>query len=132
MVALADWDHDGLPDVWEVANGFNTNDASDAVLDTDGDTMLNWQEYLAGTEHTNALSYLKVESIQGEAGAVRLEFFAVSNRTYTVQYQPSLSEGAWFKLVHVLARTTNRVEAVIDPDPGAASRYYRLVTPAQP
>lgn len=132
VVALADWDRDGLPDVWEVANGFNTNDASDAVLDTDGDTMLNWQEYLAGTEHTNALSYLKVESIQGEAGAVRLEFFAVSNHTYTVQYQPSLNEGAWFNLVNVLARTTNRVEAITDSDPGAASRYYRLVTPAQP
>ena len=59
-------------------------------------------------------------------------FRAAALRTYTVQYKPSLEESAWLKLVDVLARTTNRTETIVDPAPGAASRYYRLATPVQP
>jgi len=48
-----------------------------------------------------------------------------------VQYNSSLSGGAWSKLADVSARGTNRIEVVIDP--GASSqRHYRLVTPRQP
>jgi len=132
LTFVADSDADGLPDAWETAFGLATNNPADATVDSDGDGLSNGQEYAAGTDPTNALSYLKVEAIQGGAGTVSLEFFAVSNRTYTVQYETALRAGAWLKLVNVLARATNRVETITDPDPAAASRYYRLVTPALP
>ena len=129
LTVLTDADHDHLPDEWEVAYGLNPNDPTDALLDLDGDTMNNWQEYLAGTNPTNALSYLKVERlVTGVAGA-QLEFLAVSNKTYTLQYKNLLSEPAWLRLLDVGARETNRVEAVIDPAPAARARFYRLVTP---
>jgi len=130
VVALADVDHDGLPDGWEVANGFNTNDASDAVLDTDGDGMLNWQEYVAGTEHTNALSYLKIDSLTAGAGAT-LTFWAISNKPYSVEYTDALPTRAWSKLADVLARPADREETLADPD-FRPNRFYRLVTPRQP
>jgi len=45
-----DSDNDGMPDAWEVANGFNPLDPSDAATDADGDGLTNRQEYELGTD----------------------------------------------------------------------------------
>jgi len=130
VTVLADADTDGLPDVWEAAYGFATNNNADALLDADGDTMSNWAEYIAGTNPTNALSYLKVDWLSG-GETVQIQFQAVSNRTYTVQYTEALESGPWHTLMDVLARGTNRLETLVAPAP-APRAYYRLVTPRQP
>lgn len=44
-----DADCDGLPDAWELANGFNPNDPRDALADVDGDGLTNAQEFALGT-----------------------------------------------------------------------------------
>jgi hypothetical protein len=60
-----------------------------------------------------------------------VEFMAVSNRTYSVEYTDGLQPSAWEKLGSTLARPDT--EPVVLPDPAAgANRFYRLVTPAQP
>jgi hypothetical protein len=130
LSVLLDSDHDGLPDVWEAVYGFATNDLADAALDFDGDGMANWQEYVAGTDPTNALSYLKMDLLTTSGGAT-LSFDTVSNRTYTVHYTDALGIGQWSKLVDVPARTNNSTESVFDLG-YTNGRYYRLVTPRQP
>ncbi|MGD8989249.1 MAG: DUF2341 domain-containing protein, partial [Syntrophobacterales bacterium] len=47
-----DWDGDGLPDDWEIAQGLNPGFA-DADLDWDGDGLTNLEEYLHGTDPFN-------------------------------------------------------------------------------
>jgi hypothetical protein len=133
LTVLADFDHDGLPDDWERAYGFQTNNPADALLDADFDTSSNLDEYRAGTDPTNRLSYLKIETISADfatSNVCRLTFLAVSNRTYAVQSRESLFSGIWERVADVSAAPTNRVVEVLDiPPAGASRRYYRLLIP---
>ena len=135
LTVLADSDEDGLPDAWEALYFGGTNAAA-AGLDSDGDTVSNAAEYLAGTDPTDPLSYLKVDRLQRDAISnqlMRIEFLAVSNRAYTVQSSDRPSGGSWAKVQDVLAVGTNRPVVLTDPLPaGAAPRYYRLRTPRIP
>ena len=123
LTVLADTDGDGLPDAWETDNG-----VQDPNLDKDGDGMTNREEYLSGTNPSDADSYLRVERFSMD-GDVQVEFKAVSNLTYSVEFKNSLEELIWNKLADVAAATTNRTIILSDPSP-VPNRYYRLVTPA--
>ncbi len=130
LTILRDSDHDGLPDSWETNRaGFSISDPSDGARDDDRDGMSNADEYVAGTDFANSASYLKIETLSSGIG--RLQFTAVSNRTYTVQYTDNLSPIIWHKLADVLARNVTRTETVIDPN-ATTNRFYRLVIPIQP
>jgi hypothetical protein len=130
LTYLPDTDHDGLPDDWETAFALDPGAAADAVLDSDADGMSNWQEYVAGTDPTDPLSFLKVEAVL-EDGVAVLAFAAVSNRTYTVQFTDALgATNAWTKLADVPARPTNWVQRLQDPG-HAPNRFYRIVVPRQ-
>lgn len=133
LTVLADNDRDGLPDAWEAARGFNTNDATDAVLDTDGDGQLNRAEYVAGTNPLDPQSYLRIESVllAGEKrDRLELSFTALSNRTYVVELRDSATTSEWARLLEVLAHPTNRLVHVTNQIPtGANTRIYRLATP---
>jgi hypothetical protein len=130
VVVLADTDRDGIPDTWESANGMNPNAAGDAALDSDGDTMTNGEEYIAGTNPQDPTSYLNVLDVAADNSAT-ITFQAVSNRTYSIEYADDLSSATWSKLVDVVATATNRTATVVDPDPGPI-RFYRLSTPRRP
>ena len=50
QVTLLDTDSDGLPDVWEDANGLDKNSPADATLDGDYDLLTNLQEFNYDTD----------------------------------------------------------------------------------
>jgi hypothetical protein len=126
---LADIDGDGLPDLWESANGLNPLLADDADGDADHDGVSNRDEYLAGTDPQNPQSYLKIDARNAAAGSVTLGFEAVAGKTYSILYREAGGTGPWFRLKDFsAAATTHRVE-IIDATGGGATRFYRLVTP---
>jgi len=129
LVVMADTNGNHIPDDWETQYGFRLDDPSVANADPDHDGMSNLQEYLAGTNPTNALSSLKLAPILLGAG-VTLRFEAVSNQTYSVQYKNALTDPLWSNLPAIEARLTNWTASVSDTKTNR-SRYYRVVTPAQ-
>jgi hypothetical protein len=129
VTTLLDSDGDGIPDNWETTYGGDATSLAPGG-DLDGDGLSNGQEYFAGTDPTNALSRLTV-SLTGAPLAPTVSFPALSNRTYVVQFTDELGAASWQTLAEVLARTNNRVEAVLDPA-RATNRSYRVVTPRQP
>ena len=68
--------------------------------DDDGDGMTNAAEYFAGTDPFDPASNLK-GVLTGPAQAT-VQFTAVSNRTYSVQYTDGLSPARWKKLLKQL------------------------------
>ncbi len=130
VTVLADSDADGLPDLWEAAMGFPTNNASDGMADTDGDGMANGQEFLAGTDPTNALSFLSI-SARFDTNGAALQFEAVSNKTYSIEYRDALSEGRWVRWMDLPAQRQSHLEILRDSGL-ATNRFYRVKTPARP
>ncbi|MDD4734703.1 MAG: right-handed parallel beta-helix repeat-containing protein [Kiritimatiellae bacterium] len=57
-----DSDGDGMDDGWEHGYGYNLTNSADVALDTDGDRMSAWGEYVAGTDPTDASSMLTIDS----------------------------------------------------------------------
>ena len=127
-MSLADSDGDGLPDAWEMA-WFGTL-ARDGSGDFDNDGMTDLEEYLAGTNPTDASSCLRIDSLDIAGVVARIRFTALAGRTYSILYRDSLGSGTWSKLADVPAQAGSGPVTVTDPTfGGPAVRFYRLVTP---
>ncbi|MEY2408137.1 MAG: hypothetical protein QOF48_807 [Verrucomicrobiota bacterium] len=129
LTTIADSDLDGMPDNFEMAySGSTTNFAPG--LDADGDGMSNLAEFLAGTDPGNSNSFLRInQSIV--PGAVSVNFAALSNHTYTIQFSDTVPSANWQRLADIVTKTSNRVEVLTDPN-WVTNRFYRAVTPRQP
>ena len=130
LTVLADSNANHIADEWETRYGFPLNDPTVPGADPDHDGMSNLQEYLAGTDPTNALSALRLDSIT-LGGVCAVRFGAVSNKSYSLQYKNALGDLNWLKLSDVASRASNWTAVVTDSATNR-SRYYRLVTPSQP
>ena len=132
LVVLRDFDGDGQADIWETNYpGFSTNNAADALLDFDGDGMINRDEYVAGTNPTDALSLLQI--ILSTTNTSRLQFVAQTNIGYTVQSRTNLALGTWLNVSNITPQSQVRtVELNAASPPPAGDRFYRVVTPIVP
>jgi hypothetical protein len=78
---------------WLASYGLPSNGSAD-YLDSDNDGMNNWQEYLAGTNPTNANSLFKITSYQLlSATQFVLRWSSVANRSYDVLCATNLTAG---------------------------------------
>jgi len=132
-ISIPDHDGDGLDDDWEVAHGLNPNDADDALADSDGDGHNNLQEFLAGTDPKDKNSVLRLEISQlvGPTMAETIQFLAISNRSYTVQYRGAMGNSVWVNFANVGPQGTNRLISLTN-SLAAFQRYYQVKTPAEP
>ena len=132
-LVFADFDGDGLGDPWEVTYfGTNaTNNAGNALLDPDGDGMSNRDEFLSGTNPTNAASVLKI--LLSTTNSAPWNFIAQPNLSYSVQWRSNLTTMAWTNLTSIFAQPLLRtVEVNTVTAPPGVERYLRLVTPQAP
>ena len=107
------------------------SDGSADYLDSDGDGLNNWQEYLAGTNPTNASSVFKITGGQAlPGGQFVLRWLSVSNRLYDVMRGTNLAAGAG-AFVPVpgatnLAGTPPQNTCTDSVSPASTRAFYRL------
>ena len=82
----------GSTPYWWLAQYGLTNFAADAVADTDGDGLLNWQEYIAGTNPTNPASVFRISTADVEPQGTVIRWTSVSNRLYSLSRTTNLLE----------------------------------------
>lgn len=129
-VGNSDLDVDGLPDAWEIANGLDPFNPTDASLDSDGDRMSNQAEYLAGTDPMDPQSVLRIASLTFGRAAV-ISFNAEAGASYSVDYTDALGTSPWTLLAGLSPVGSPQTRRVADPIV-LSSRFYRLSSPQPP
>jgi hypothetical protein len=96
IILWIDSDGDGMPDDWEISQGFNPNDPADATDDADGDKMSNFAEYIAGTDPHVSFSYLRISSISlknSESGGFQLRWGSEPFQVYEIERSTNSTSG---------------------------------------
>jgi hypothetical protein len=75
---------------------------------------------------------LRIDTIDQTGGVVVLSFQAEAGKSYSVLFKDALGDAAWEKLKDIAAPGISALVIVTDETPTAPTRFYRLVTPAQP
>ncbi|MEO8429117.1 MAG: hypothetical protein ABI651_18655, partial [Verrucomicrobiota bacterium] len=126
LTVKPDSDGDGIPDDWELAQGLNANDPSDASIDSDGDGFTNLQEFLAGTAPHDPASALAIADTSESGADMVINFTTVTGRKYRVEHNPAFPTGPWTTVADNVPGTGGNVQVT---NFGAASRskcFYRV------
>ena len=121
-----DYDQDGMPDTWEMAAFGSLTQTANG--DSDGDGMTNLQEFLAGTNPTDAASRLTATLSRPSAAApFTLAWPSVPGKTYTLLYQAALG-GAWQTLTTVPAAVAPATSTSYSDatSAGLTQRFYKV------
>jgi hypothetical protein len=123
-----DTDGDGLPDNWELRY-FGTTAATSGATDTDGDGHTDVQEFVAGTDPTNAVSQLRILSLTPDGDDVRVGWQTTGGHTNIVQTTLELTN-TFIDLSTPIAIPGSGDTQTNYLDPGGATnnptRFYRI------
>jgi hypothetical protein len=125
--SLVDTDADGLPDPWEEQHGLDPAEPTDARTDADGDGLNNESEYLIGTDPRDPASTLRLVVSSVTVEGTRLEFDAVTGRTYRLESAVDAGEPLWVPWTNLPPVTADTRVLLLDPQSAEGVRYYRLV-----
>jgi hypothetical protein len=119
-------------DEWKIAFfGSLTNSQAGDDVDADGDGAPNWQEYLAGTNPTNAGSYLQFSSASLNTNGVRgtaINWLTAPGKTYVLQSSPTLNGTNW-RPINTNSGDGNNYQCVVTNMGGNACFYQIHLQP---
>jgi len=131
--AIVDSDDDGLPDVWEIAHGLDWQ-LDDAAADPDRDGVDNLHEFQIGTDPQSADHFFRlgITLLPGGTNAVRLDFYQLAGRDYTVEQSPAVAPLSWSPFFMLSAATNTGPVWLTNSIDRALPRFYRLVASPGP
>jgi len=111
---------------WLQGYGLSTDGSAD-YLDSDGDGMNNWQEWIAGTIPTNAASVLRIEKTMASSpgASITVVWQSTTNRNYFVQRSMNLSPAAFVTIQTNISGVSGTM-TFTDTNPSAGRAYYRI------
>jgi hypothetical protein len=122
-----------VPYGWMLAMGV-TNDVSDEAMaaaeyaDTDGDGMLSWQEYIAGTHPTNEASKLMIISQVISNGIPRIRWLSstAALAPYRVDSTTNLIGNNWTNEAYNISSDGSGTNELVLPQPVSSPSFYRV------
>ncbi|MCF7817454.1 MAG: autotransporter-associated beta strand repeat-containing protein [Kiritimatiellales bacterium] len=103
-----------------------TNYEADAMADTDGDGLLSWQEYVAGTDPTNPASVFKITGNVATPQGEVIRWSSVSNRFYDLGWTTNLLEAFVVPSGATNLPATPPENTYTNPLDNGASSFYRV------
>jgi hypothetical protein len=118
---------------WLASYGITNNQEAADLQDTDGDGALNWEEYLAGTNPTNANSTFSILSSTFMLTSNSISWYATTNSGITsgiiIQRATNLTGGLWIP-VGTNSRSQSGTNVWWDRNPPVGvPLFYRLAIP---
>lgn len=118
----------GVPFTWLTENGLGTNDTTD----TDGDGLLEWQEYAAGTDPTNSASLFEILDVTYDTGSNSITYYATTNSGVTdginIMRTVDLVGNVWTNVATGVLRADDGINTWWDMTPPAdVPAFYKPV-----
>ena len=102
-------------------------DGSADYSDPDQDGMNNWQEWICGTNPTNAISVLRLLMPSSDASGLTLSWQSVTNRSYSLEHATEIGALQPFLTLKTGIVGQPNVTSVSDTNwPGAGIYLYRI------
>jgi hypothetical protein len=115
---------------WLAYYGLPTDGSAD-LIDSDGDGMNNWQEWVAGTSPTNAESGLRISSVSYSDAGVVVSWQSITDRSYYLQRATDLGGTVDFVTVATnIVGLTNTTTYVDSNSIGSGPFFYRVGIPS--
>ena len=98
--ATYDSDSDGMKDSWETNYTLNPLNAADAAIDNDGDTYINYSEFIADTDPTASNLYFHVADVAVTGEQAIVTFQSSSACAYSLEcLDLPANNGLWSNVV---------------------------------
>jgi hypothetical protein len=115
-----------LPYAWLQQYGLPTDGSTD-FTDPDHDGLNDWQEWVAGTDPTNATSTLRIVYATNSVSGTVVNWTSVTNRTYWLESSTNLARSPDFSLVQSNLAGQAGTTACTDTNAsGLPVRFYRV------
>jgi hypothetical protein len=111
---------------WLQQYGLATDGSAD-FADPDGDGMNNWKEWICGTDPTNGLSVLRMNTVVRGGAGVTVSWQSVTNRSYSLERSTNLASRPAFLLVTTNIAGQSGTTSYLDTNhPAGGAAFYRV------